>query len=468
MSKAKVLGISLILATIILATCTIRIAYAVNEGTSESEISAFSNDISHLQQNYDLKTVEEESKTTLTSYDVSGPKGSNVDVIYGLTDKNDTSSSGIKNSFGNHGEIIGGIVTTIDKGLGNKHGYKAWQSITKTNAKQYQLIKTAGMNFDGEGFGKINGRYVIACTKTFGDIGDCVDFYQNDGLVFHCIIGDHKEIGAKNTNHWGSQNGKQIVDFLVDKETWYNKKNGGNASKMHANPGTMGCHSEWGKYLVKCANGGSYYDTKNGLTTVDGTSVVDTVTDNLDTKTSSEKVKQMISILNSYSVTFKKYANQIKREQGQRMESTYSGALKKLKKGDIIYANCATCINWALIDMGMMNDPGFYYKNGGSWRGVEPVLDKHTKVITKANGMTTTEAAKKGYLKYGDIVGLNVGGAQHTFVYAGTDSKGNLLNYESGGDARKANNKVQYPNGCGPFKLGYKKYKIGSILRFTD
>ena len=399
---------------------------------------------------------------------MSGPQGNNVDVIYGLTDKNSASSSDMTNSFGNHGEIIGGIVTNIDNGLGNKHGYKAWQNITKEGTQQYKLIKTAGMNFDNEGFGKIDGRYVIACTKTFGEIGDYVDFYQNDGLIFHCIIGDHKDINGKNTNKWGSKNGKQIIDFLVDKETWYNKKNGGNASKMHANPGTVAFHSEWGKYLVKCANGGSYYDSKNGLSTVDGTSVADTVTENLDKNTNSDKVKQMISLLNNYSVTFKKYANQIKKEEGQKMESTYSSALKKLKKGKTIYTNCATCINWALIDMGMMKDPGFYYKNGGSWRGVESVLDKNTKVITKANGMTVTEAAKKGYLKYGDIIGLNVGSAQHTFVYAGTDSKGNLLNYESGGDARKANNKIKFPNGCGPFKLGYKKYKIGSILRFID
>ena len=51
------------------------------------------------------------------------------------------------------------------------------------NAMQYKLKEAAGMNFDSEGFGKIDGRYVIACTTTFGNVGDYIDFVQEDGSV---------------------------------------------------------------------------------------------------------------------------------------------------------------------------------------------------------------------------------------------------------------------------------------------
>ena len=38
------------------------------------------------------------------------------------------------------------------------------------------MKEAAGMNFDSEGFGKIDGRYVVATTTTFGKVGDYVDF----------------------------------------------------------------------------------------------------------------------------------------------------------------------------------------------------------------------------------------------------------------------------------------------------
>ena len=53
-----------------------------------------------------------------------------------------------------------------------------WQTITSTTSNQYKLMQQSGMNFDEEGFGRINGRYVIACTSTYGNVGDYVDFYQ--------------------------------------------------------------------------------------------------------------------------------------------------------------------------------------------------------------------------------------------------------------------------------------------------
>jgi len=65
-------------------------------------------------------------------------------------------------------------------------------------------------------FAVVDNRYVIACTTTFGNIGDC------------------------------------IIEFVVDENSWY--PNG------HANPGTDSCHPEWNQDIVKAENVGSFYD----------------------------------------------------------------------------------------------------------------------------------------------------------------------------------------------------------------
>lgn len=455
-SKSKLVCLTTVLMFIALAAFTIRIVYADN-----MKSSAEGNDIGFLEQSYDVKEVVEEEKTEMLSFDKSGPADTPVGSLSTLVGDNSTSDSGLQNSGGFAGQTVGGTEEKIDEGLGSKHSYKAWQSISKKKEDAYELIETAGMNFDGEGFGKINGRYVILCTSTFGTVGDYVDFYQEDGIIIPCIIGDIKSIN----NKWGNQKGKRIVDFFVDQKTWFTKEEGGNAGQKHANPGTEKCHPEWNKDLVKYVNSGSYYNSVSS-TTVDGTNVLDTVSSTITEQTNSQKVAEFITLLNGYSVYFKKYGSIIKRGDGT--DATWQKAYKKLKNGDTIYCNCATCINWAFREMGLMNTSNFYYKNGGGFQNISSKLDNVTKIVTKANGMTTEEAAKKGLLKYGDIIGLNVGSLQHTFVYAGMDKKGNLLNYESGGDALKAIKGKNYPNGCGPFKLGYKSHKIGSILRFTE
>lgn len=101
-------------------------------------------------------------------------------------------------------------------------------------------------------FGKINGRYVIACTSTFGQVGDYIDFYQADGTIIHGIIGDIKNQNDPACTEWGHDNGQTIVEFVVDHNTWYNSD--------HANPGTPTCHPEWNQFIVKAVNGGSYFD----------------------------------------------------------------------------------------------------------------------------------------------------------------------------------------------------------------
>ena len=166
-------------------------------------------------------------------------------------------------NFGTGAKITAGTTINIPSGLGAVHTYMGWQCITSTTSKQYELREKAGMNFDEEGFGRINGRYVIACTTTFGAVGDYVDFYQEDGSVIQCIIGDIKNQNDAGCNEWGHLNGTCIIEFVVNKDTWYSAGNGGQAASMHVNPGQQGFHMEWNQNLIKAVNGGSYFDNPN-------------------------------------------------------------------------------------------------------------------------------------------------------------------------------------------------------------
>jgi hypothetical protein len=130
-----------------------------------------------------------------------------------------------------------------------------WQCITAVSSKQYKLRTAAGMNFDEEGFAKIGDRYVVATTTTFGNVGDFIDVYQEDGTIIKCVIGDIKSRGDAGCTEWGHNNGRCVVEFVVNKDTWY--KNGGGA---HANPGTESCHPEWNQNIDKIVNKGNFFE----------------------------------------------------------------------------------------------------------------------------------------------------------------------------------------------------------------
>lgn len=153
--------------------------------------------------------------------------------------------------MGGAASITAGQSIDLPPGLGRYFTYMGWQMITSPSSNQYKLREAAGMNFDAEGFGIINGRYVIACTTTFGNVGDYVDFYQSDGNVLNCIIGDIKNQSDPGCTQWGHNNGDVVVEFVVDKSSWY---------PSHPNVGSQGFHMELsGKTIVKAVNGGNYF-----------------------------------------------------------------------------------------------------------------------------------------------------------------------------------------------------------------
>lgn len=143
-----------------------------------------------------------------------------------------------------------GTTIEIPSGMGTYHTYMGWRTITSPTSLQYQLRERSGEHYDNEGFGIIDGRYVIACTTLYGQVGDYIDFYRENGEVLHCVIGDIKNQNDDGCNQYGHANGQCVVEFVVKYSLWY---------PSHANPGTASCHPEWNVRIVKAVNLGYNY-----------------------------------------------------------------------------------------------------------------------------------------------------------------------------------------------------------------
>lgn len=120
-----------------------------------------------------------------------------------------------QDSYGSGKTII------LPEGLGDVYSYMGWEMITYRGTRQYELRIQSGEPYDRNGFGVINGRYVIACTSTFGEIGNEVDFVLGNGKVIHAIIGEYKSFDDPDCNTWGHEYGHCVVEFCVNKASWY-------------------------------------------------------------------------------------------------------------------------------------------------------------------------------------------------------------------------------------------------------
>lgn len=139
-------------------------------------------------------------------------------------------------------------VIDIPEPYGTEYSYMGWQMITSPSSKQYKLREEAGMNFDENGFGKINDRYVIACTSTFGQVGDYIDWELDNGTTIETVIGDIKNQNDEGCNEWGHRNGLCVIEFVVDKKSWYG------TGKYPTD-----FHSEWDGRTIRATNVGSFW-----------------------------------------------------------------------------------------------------------------------------------------------------------------------------------------------------------------
>ena len=131
----------------------------------------------------------------------------------------------------------------VSTGMTSPYGFAAgtWQ-----RSVQDAWIK-AGAVHDSQGFCTLRGRYLIACTDTYGTGGDKIDFYLNDGTIIKCIMSDAKATAVvpwdpNPANKWGHANGACVLEFL-------GKDSIGNNPYI-----VLGFQ---GKTVVKAVNGGS-------------------------------------------------------------------------------------------------------------------------------------------------------------------------------------------------------------------
>ena len=143
-------------------------------------------------------------------------------------------------------DTVEGKTIVLPEGYGRIYAYMGWQCITNKRTDQYRLLTSTGLTFNEEGFGMVGDRYVVAVTQTYGNIGDFIDVVQEDGTVIKCIIGDYKGI---HENIWGHANGKSVVEFVVDKASWYGSDK--SVAKLHP---------EWIQCVDKIINKGNYFD----------------------------------------------------------------------------------------------------------------------------------------------------------------------------------------------------------------
>lgn len=138
----------------------------------------------------------------------------------------------------------------------NVYAFMYWQSITDTSSDQYKLKIDSGMNFDSEGFGKIDNCYVIACTDPadnggmFGSVGDYIDWVLANGTALHTVVGDTKSGSDPNWIPLGHVEGSSVsvIEFIVNKNNWGKD-----------NPGTSSNHPEWAGQLQSWEKVGNYW-----------------------------------------------------------------------------------------------------------------------------------------------------------------------------------------------------------------
>ena len=126
--------------------------------------------------------------------------------------------------------------------------YEKWNTNWVSGTLQKALYNLYE-NYDDQGFGKIGDRYVIACTYTFGRVGDLIDFQLEDGTIVKTVMGDAKNQSDAGCNLYGHHEGRNVLEFIVNGDMWYNTN--------HANPGTAGYYPSFGQKVVKAINYGN-------------------------------------------------------------------------------------------------------------------------------------------------------------------------------------------------------------------
>ncbi len=166
----------------------------------------------------------------------------------------------IENGIGTSGTSI--VIPSMYGELKTAEGI---QLIVARSSSAYAIREASNDTFDSGGFAMLDGRYLIACTSMFGRVGDYIDWYLDDGTVIHTIKGDEKNQADANCNAYGHQQGRCVLEFLVDFYDWYTYLGYFNSYGQpvgqfsHSNPGTFACRPDWAGRVSRSVNLGRNY-----------------------------------------------------------------------------------------------------------------------------------------------------------------------------------------------------------------
>ncbi len=130
-----------------------------------------------------------------------------------------------------------------------------WSRDSDSGRLYYDYWLPNGANFTN-GIATYDGRFLIACTNTFGHVGDKIDFFLEDGTRIPCIMADEKSQvyvawDHNPANKWGHNNGQNIIEFEVLRSY---------ANSHGTNPGNSSWYPEWqGKRVASAKNLGSIF-----------------------------------------------------------------------------------------------------------------------------------------------------------------------------------------------------------------
>lgn len=102
----------------------------------------------------------------------------------------------------------------VPDGYGDIHSYMPYNQNWIKSSMQYKFHNDVSsyMYYDEYGYAKLDDRYFVAVKPYYGDIGDYLDVYQEDGSIIKCVVGDNK--GFENDDLYIHHDGS-IVEFMV-------------------------------------------------------------------------------------------------------------------------------------------------------------------------------------------------------------------------------------------------------------
>lgn len=123
-----------------------------------------------------------------------------------------------------------------------------WGGPSTSQHKVQDVWEKKGKKFDKNGYATVYGRYIVAMTSTFGDIGDYVDIEFKKGnktKTLSFVIGDHKSQQYTSYDHnpankWGHQKGAVILEFWARRESEGGRKADALAALKIPNPNGTG------------------------------------------------------------------------------------------------------------------------------------------------------------------------------------------------------------------------------------